>query len=301
MIVMKFGGTSVQDPEAVRRVLGVVQREARARLVVVSALSKVTDALVELARLAARGEATAVRDLVRSLRQRHEAMASLVRDPERRAELLGAAELAQQGRAPLARPIGDYVATQVAQQARSDLAGVRDLTGFARVLRQSFARLRRGGFRPEDVRSSLDSGLLGEVTRLYAEFRRSTERFYDEEDLYDAATEVVRRGTSPLVQDLGEIYVLPPGALSAGADALLRALRRAVGASHYRQIEPAPTTPETAFVLAPDPTSEARAAAREVLRSLEAGAGLHEIAVFHGADASYRSLLAQALKASQKG
>ncbi len=90
MIVMKFGGTSVQDPEAVRRVLGVVQREARARLVVVSALSKVTDALVELARLAARGEATAVRDLVRSLRQRHEAMASLVRDPERRAELLGA-------------------------------------------------------------------------------------------------------------------------------------------------------------------------------------------------------------------
>ena len=42
MIVMKFGGTSVKDVEAVRRVVQVVGRERRPRLVVVSALSKVS-------------------------------------------------------------------------------------------------------------------------------------------------------------------------------------------------------------------------------------------------------------------
>jgi hypothetical protein len=211
------------------------------------------------------------------------------------AELLGAGELARQGRSPLARPIGDYLATRIALQARADLAEVRDLSGFARVLRQSFARLRRGGFRPEDVRSSLDSGLLGEVTRLYAGFRSETAAFYDEEDLFDAAAEAVRRGGSPVIDDLGDVYVLPPGALSAGADALLKALRRAAGTSRFKQLDTPATSPQTAFILAPDPASEAREAAREVLRSLEAGIGLHEVAVFHGADASYRTLLAQAL------
>jgi ATP-dependent helicase/nuclease subunit B len=215
------------------------------------------------------------------------------------AELLGAAELARQGRSPLARPIGDYLATQIARQARADLADVSDLTGFARVLRQSFVRLRRGGFRPEDVRSSLDSGLLGEVTRLYAAFRSETARFYDEEDLFDAATKVVRSGASPVIGDLGDIYVLPPGALSAGADALLKALRLAAGATHYKHLDTPATTPETAFVLAPDPASEAREVAREVLRTLEAGVSLHEVAVFHGADESYSELVTAALQAAE--
>ena len=210
------------------------------------------------------------------------------------AELLGAGELARQGRSPLARPIGDYLATRIAQQARADLAEVRDLAGFARVLRQSFARLRRGGFHPEDVRSSLDSGLLGEVTRLYAAFRAETAGFYDDEDLFDAATDAVRRGGSPFIEDLGDVYVLPPGALSAGANALLKALRRAAGASRFKQLDTPAASPTTGFVLAPDPSSEAREAVREVLRSLEAGIGLHEVAVFHGADSAYRTLLAQA-------
>ena len=88
MIVMKFGGTSVQDPEAVRRVVQVVAGERRPRLVVVSALARVTDALLDVARLAERGEAAAARDAVRALRLRHEQMTTLVRQPERRAELL---------------------------------------------------------------------------------------------------------------------------------------------------------------------------------------------------------------------
>jgi aspartokinase len=74
----------------VRRVVQVVECEKRPRLVVVSALSKVTDALLALARLAEQGDATAARAAVKALHRRHEEMAVLVRAPERRAHLLAA-------------------------------------------------------------------------------------------------------------------------------------------------------------------------------------------------------------------
>jgi aspartate kinase len=90
VIVMKFGGTSVRDAEAVRRVVHVVGRERRPRLVVVSALSKVTDALLEVARLAERGDAATARQAVKALHRRHEEMAVLVPATERRADLLAA-------------------------------------------------------------------------------------------------------------------------------------------------------------------------------------------------------------------
>ena len=50
--VLKFGGTSVADPECIRRVCSIAQREAEdAKVVmVVSAMGKTTDALVKLAR-----------------------------------------------------------------------------------------------------------------------------------------------------------------------------------------------------------------------------------------------------------
>jgi aspartate kinase len=90
LIVMKFGGTSVKDVEAAARLARIVARERRPRLVVVSALSKVTDALLEVARLAERGDATAARQVVKALHGRHEEMAGLVRAPARRADLLAA-------------------------------------------------------------------------------------------------------------------------------------------------------------------------------------------------------------------
>jgi aspartate kinase len=88
VIVMKFGGTSVKDVEAVARLARIVSRERRPRLVVVSALSRVTDALLEAARLAEQGDATAARQAVKALHRRHEEMAVLARVPERRAALL---------------------------------------------------------------------------------------------------------------------------------------------------------------------------------------------------------------------
>jgi len=47
-VVMKFGGTSVRDADAIRRLAAIVGREDRQRLVVVSALAGVTDQLEEL-------------------------------------------------------------------------------------------------------------------------------------------------------------------------------------------------------------------------------------------------------------
>jgi aspartate kinase len=90
MIVMKFGGTSVKDVAAVQRLVGTVKREGRPRAVVVSALSKVTDALIETGRLAEAGDANAARESVRALHRRHVDMAELVSEPNRRAELVAA-------------------------------------------------------------------------------------------------------------------------------------------------------------------------------------------------------------------
>jgi aspartate kinase len=49
MVVLKFGGTSVGEADARGRVLEIVEAERRPRVVVVSALSGVTDALLEIA------------------------------------------------------------------------------------------------------------------------------------------------------------------------------------------------------------------------------------------------------------
>ncbi len=57
MIVMKFGGTSLEDAASIERVCGIVAaRSERNPLVVVSAMGKTTDRLVEMARLAAGGD-----------------------------------------------------------------------------------------------------------------------------------------------------------------------------------------------------------------------------------------------------
>jgi aspartate kinase len=75
MVVQKFGGTSVADPEAIGRLIGIVRaahaRDGRGPAVVVSAFSGVTDAL--LATAAAAGTASHDEALGRltQLRERH--------------------------------------------------------------------------------------------------------------------------------------------------------------------------------------------------------------------------------------
>ena len=76
MIVCKFGGTSVADAAAIRRLVDIVSTRVEERpLVVVSALAGVTDALLGLAVAAHRGDAAALTAALDALRRRHESVA----------------------------------------------------------------------------------------------------------------------------------------------------------------------------------------------------------------------------------
>lgn len=71
-VVLKFGGTSVKDAEAMRRVVSIVERErGRRPVVVTSACAGVTDALLECARLSGLGDEAAAMTIAEELRQRH--------------------------------------------------------------------------------------------------------------------------------------------------------------------------------------------------------------------------------------
>lgn len=77
MIVAKFGGTSVADAAAIRRLIEIVRGRAAARpVVVVSALSNVTDALLRLNSLVEADDGAAVDAAVRALVERHAETAS---------------------------------------------------------------------------------------------------------------------------------------------------------------------------------------------------------------------------------
>lgn len=71
MIVMKFGGTSVQDAAAIGNLVKIAQSRTGERLVVVSALSKVTDGLLEIARLCELGLLPTAERAAEELRLRH--------------------------------------------------------------------------------------------------------------------------------------------------------------------------------------------------------------------------------------
>ncbi len=72
MIVMKFGGTSVENDAAIRRLVEIVlSRMAEQPLVVVSALAGVTDSLLAMSRAAASGSLPEALQSLRKLRRRH--------------------------------------------------------------------------------------------------------------------------------------------------------------------------------------------------------------------------------------
>ncbi|CAN5482176.1 lysine-sensitive aspartokinase 3 [soil metagenome] len=79
MLVMKFGGTSVQDSDALQRVLAIVASHAVRHdgiIVVLSATSKTTDALLHIARTAAHASAEDMQPLLHGVRDRHIAIAT---------------------------------------------------------------------------------------------------------------------------------------------------------------------------------------------------------------------------------
>jgi aspartokinase/homoserine dehydrogenase 1 len=84
---MKFGGTSVGDASCIARVAQIVKEAAAddSIVAVVSAMSGVTNRLIDAANLSALGEGRQVEVIFASLRQQHDAaLASLVHDETRR-------------------------------------------------------------------------------------------------------------------------------------------------------------------------------------------------------------------------
>ena len=69
---MKFGGTSVEDAAAIDRIAGIVKgRMAEHPLVVVSAMSKVTDSLLAMAAASGKGDGDQAVELCHQVRERH--------------------------------------------------------------------------------------------------------------------------------------------------------------------------------------------------------------------------------------
>jgi aspartate kinase len=72
MIVMKFGGTSVEDANAINRAAAIVKgRQTERPVVVVSAMARITDQLLSMARAAGAGDRKTALKLSRALRERH--------------------------------------------------------------------------------------------------------------------------------------------------------------------------------------------------------------------------------------
>jgi aspartate kinase len=74
LVVMKFGGTSVEDPAAINRTAAILAgrvAQGKSPVVVVSAMSKVTDQLLRAAAAAALGDRTGVLAISSRLRSRH--------------------------------------------------------------------------------------------------------------------------------------------------------------------------------------------------------------------------------------
>jgi len=90
MLTMKFGGTSVGDTERLREVVTIVRSHRSRRLVLVaSAMSGVTNLLLETAQIAVQRDRTRVAQNVETIKRRHlDAVEALLRDPERRDRLI---------------------------------------------------------------------------------------------------------------------------------------------------------------------------------------------------------------------
>jgi aspartate kinase len=75
--VMKFGGTSLGSVEAIERTASIIQRETAGKVVVVSAMSGVTNTLID-----ALQKRSAIGDLIGTLKERYAASARTIIGPD---------------------------------------------------------------------------------------------------------------------------------------------------------------------------------------------------------------------------
>jgi aspartate kinase len=182
VVVMKFGGTSVEDAPAIRRLVHLVQdRLNLSPVVVVSAFAKVTDQLIAIGRAAERGDVPTAEANVAALRARHEQVAS---------ELLQGEDLSQL-RCELE---GDFAALQQAAQqvAASGEFSARaqdHLLGFGECLS---SKVVSAALRRETVKAALVDARSCIVT---------DSRHTQAAPLWELTSECVQRVLHPLLKD----------------------------------------------------------------------------------------------------
>jgi aspartate kinase len=91
MITMKFGGTSVQDADAIANVVGIVRTSLpKSPVVVISAIAQATNTLEKIGRTAGEGNGAAAREEIDNLLRRHITIVNrLIRKEDLKKDLAG--------------------------------------------------------------------------------------------------------------------------------------------------------------------------------------------------------------------
>ena len=244
-------------------------------------------------------------------------------------EVLGSPELASEGRTPLTSVLESALLRKVIAEAAQPLGQVSDHPAALASLRATFREMRASD---DDVLEALERrrGLSTEIVRLYRMFRRETTgRWYDPEDLVEAAADAVSVGGARVGADLGLIvFYLPQNPSPAEtklikvlyrhgrcavllgttgdvkADGQVLALAGALGFApgESRTVdgrEGLPPLPpcETRLHIAPNAHEELRWVIRRILeRAEEKGTPFHKMAVLYRADNPYATLIPAELK-----
>lgn len=238
--------------------------------------------------------------------------------PYRLAELLGAAELAAQGRRPVSTPVLSAAVRSVLGVDAGVFAPVAAHPATEAALVSAYRELRDLSDEALDAVARQGSR-TSEVVRVYQATRaRLVGAWYDEEDLMAAATGVAGAGTG--ADGVGSVVVYLPQRLTGHAVALLRAVGAHGGltvlagttgnaradaevsrsASQLGLVDAPPgsellpatvTRNRTRIITASDADDEVRAAVRTVVDAAREGTSLDRMAVLHASPEPYGRLL----------
>lgn len=136
-VVMKFGGTSVEDAVAISRAADIVKKRLREKpVVVVSAFAEVTDQLLAAGQEAARGELWSAVDTLESLHRRHEQVVLDAVNPEHSAGLSAQIQLDFEQLRRLLRDVAS--AGEVMPRLQDHLLGLGECLA-SRIVQAAFA------------------------------------------------------------------------------------------------------------------------------------------------------------------
>ena len=139
MVVMKFGGTSVQNGEFIDRALDIaVDQIGRAPLLVSSAMGKTTDALVEITGHAERGDFAAAEAVLQRIRSSHIGVAEGFLESEQLSGALADIESLNQQLLALVR--GSSLLHECSPRSRDAILAFGELFATSIIYRRALAR-----------------------------------------------------------------------------------------------------------------------------------------------------------------